>query len=64
MTDHVRIDDDMWDDHGKIYYVVSYKRRPDTTAVELELQIEDGTIVKRVVPIHQIEWVSNPKSKD
>lgn len=57
MTDHMRIDSDHWDDVGKIYHVVSYKRRPDSTAVELELQIEDGAIVKRVVPIHQIEWV-------
>lgn len=61
MTDRVRIDNDMWEDHGKIYNVVSYKRRPDSTAVELVLQLEDGSTVNRTVAMHQIDWIDDAR---
>lgn len=56
ISDKIRIDDDKWDDVGKIYKVLKYFRRKDSTAVELELEYE-GTLSKRVVAYHTIEWL-------
>lgn len=47
---------DLWDDLGVEYLVHSYNRRPDSTAVELELE---GTMSTRVVAFHQIEWIED-----
>lgn len=59
MYNLISIDSDRWDDWGKTYKVLSYKRRPNSTAVELELDYK-GTISKCVVPYHQIESISIP----
>ena len=52
-----RIDTDAWADNGAVYFVHSYLRRPNSTAVELTLEASDGTIETRVVAFHQIEWI-------
>lgn len=55
----IRIDENRWEDQGKIYNVLSYHRRnPESTAVELELEC-DGKTTKRVVAVHAIEWVED-----
>ena len=60
LTGYIKIDNDKWDDVGKIYKVLSYHRRdPNSTAVELKLEQEDGTIVERVEAIHAIEWIED-----
>ena len=53
-----RIDtDDAGADNGVVYFVHSYLRRTNSTAVELTLEASDGTIERRVVAFHQIEWI-------
>jgi len=54
---YVKIHTDDWADAGKIYKVVSYFRRSDSTAAELELELENGEIVRRVVAYHMLEWI-------
>ena len=51
------INNDMWEDVGKVYFVHSLKSRPNSTGVTLTLEDEDGNISERVVASHQIEWV-------
>lgn len=56
-TGHIKIYSDNWDDIGKIYNVLTYKRMStDSTAVHLQLEYE-GVLYNRVVAVHQIEWV-------
>ena len=57
MVRYVKIDSDDWEDAGKTYKVVSYFRRNDSTAVELELELENGETVHRVVAYHMLEWI-------
>lgn len=56
MQNLVRIDSDDWEDAGKTYIVHSSNRRPNSTAVELELE-HDGVMSKRVVAYHMLEWI-------
>lgn len=55
--DYIRINSDLWEDLGKIWFVEEYKTREDSTAIELVLRDSLGNIDKRTVPISQIEWV-------
>jgi hypothetical protein len=52
-----RIDDGKWEHAGKIYFVHEAKRRENSTAVELTLEEDGGTIITTVVANHQIEWL-------
>jgi hypothetical protein len=52
-----KINNDQWEDAGKVYFVHSFNNRPNSTAVELVLEDDGGNIHKRVVASHQIEWV-------
>ena len=54
-----RIDNDKWEDAGKVYFVYSSENRPNSTAVRLMLEDEDGNIFERVVASHQIEWIDD-----
>lgn len=56
---HCRIDNDKWEDTGKVYFVHSSINRANSTAVELTLEDEHGNIHTRVVANHQIEWIDN-----
>jgi hypothetical protein len=53
------INNDMWEDVGKVYFVHSLKSRPNSTGVTLNLEDEDGNISERVVAFHQIEWIDD-----
>jgi hypothetical protein len=52
-----RINSDQWQDVGKIFFVHSFDNRPNSTAVTLVLEDDDGNIHERVVASHQIEWI-------
>lgn len=55
---YIRIDNDKWDDAGKVWYVHEYESSPNTTAVKLTIEdTETGEIERRVVPQNQIEWL-------
>lgn len=54
-----RIDNDKWEHAGKLYFVHSFANRPNSTAVELTLEDDDGNIFTQVVASHQIEWVED-----
>ena len=55
---YIRIDNDKWDDAGKVWYVHEYESSPNTTAVKLTIEdTETGEIETRVVPQNQIEWM-------
>jgi len=57
-SDRIKLHSDEWRDLNESYKVLSYYRRdPNSTAVELELETYSGDIQKRVVPHHWIEWV-------
>lgn len=56
---YIRINSDEWEDAGTIYEVLTSERRPNSTAVELLLELEGGQRLRRVVPYHWIEWMDN-----
>jgi len=55
---YIRIDNDMWADAGKIWFVHEYATSETSTAVTLKLE---DTITKevhtRVIAQNQIEWL-------
>lgn len=53
------IHSDQWSDAGKLYKVLHYKQRDNSTAVELTIKHEDGKEESRVVPLGQIEWIED-----
>lgn len=59
-TGYIKIDSNQWSDAGRLYKVLKYFRRdPDSTAVELTLEHENGMVETRVVPSYQIEWIED-----
>lgn len=55
---YIRIDNDMWDDAGKVWEVMEYSPRPNSTAVHLVIEdTSTGKVESRVVPQNQIEWL-------
>lgn len=54
----LKLDLDKWDVAGKVFELISYERRPESTGVLIEIKDEDGTTSKLVVPSHSIEWIS------
>lgn len=58
-TGYIKIDNDKWDDHGKIYRLISYYKHGDSTGIHVELECPNGAIEKRVVPEYQIEWIED-----
>lgn len=58
MMKYIRIDNDMWADAGKVWFVHEYETNPNTTAVRLKIEdTKTGIIENRTVPQNQIEWV-------
>lgn len=56
-TGFIKINDDDWENTGKIYKVQEYFRTdPKSTAVRLTLE-HNGEQIKKVVPYHWIEWI-------
>ena len=56
-TGYITINSDDWQDAGRIYKVLDYVRRPDSTAVELTIEHTLGQKERRVVPYHWIDWI-------
>lgn len=55
---YIRIDNDKWDDAGKVWFVHEYETSPNTTAVKLTIEdTKTGVIERRVVAQNQIEWL-------
>ena len=55
---YIRIDNDKWDDVGKVWFVHEYSSSPNTTAVKLTIEdTKTGNIEKRLVPQNQIVWL-------
>lgn len=57
LSSYIRLDNDKWEDVGKVWFVQEYCQRENSTAVELTLKDSSGIIHKRVVAKHQIEWI-------
>lgn len=56
---YIRIDNDMWADAGKIYFVHEYATRKNSTAVTLKIEdTKTGEIETRTVAQNQIEWLA------
>lgn len=55
---YIRIDNDKWDDAGKVWFVHKYATHENSTAVTLTIEdTKTGIIETRVVPENQIEWL-------
>jgi hypothetical protein len=55
---YIKIDNDMWDDLGKIWFVHKHETNPNSTAVKLTIEdTKTGEIQTRTVPQNQIEWL-------
>jgi mevalonate kinase len=56
---YIRIDNDMWADAGKIYFVHEYATCENSTAVKLKIEdTKTGKIETRTVAQNQIEWLA------
>lgn len=55
-----KLNTDSWEDLGVEYIVHSYTNHSkSSTAVTLELEKPDGTMVTTCVASHQIEWIDD-----
>jgi hypothetical protein len=55
---YIKIDNDMWADIGKVWFVHEYATSETSTAVTLTIEdTETGEIETRVVPQNQIQWL-------
>lgn len=55
---YCKLDNDQWEDLGKVWAVMEYVTRPNSTAVDLVLEdMETKEVHTRVVANHQIEWL-------
>lgn len=55
---YIKIDNDTWADHGKVWAVLEYYTKPETTGVHLVLEdTQTKETHQRVVASHQIEWL-------
>jgi hypothetical protein len=55
---YIRIDNDMWADIDKIWFVHEYQTSPNTTAVKLKIEdTKTGIIENRTVAQNQIIWL-------
>lgn len=58
MGDTITIDNDMWADLGKKFFVHRALYSEATTAVHLHLEDEEGNVVTRTLPANQLVKVS------
>ena len=55
---YIKLHNDRWDDLNKVWVVLEYRTREDSTAVNLVLEdAYSGETTHRVVASHQIEWL-------
>jgi chorismate mutase len=57
--DYIKISSDDIYDSCRVYKVLEYIRRDNSTAVELVLEASENEIIRRVVAYHQIEWIED-----
>ena len=56
--DYIKIDNDNWDDHNKVWAVLEYHTTPGSTAVRFVLEdTQTKETHERVVASHQIKWL-------
>lgn len=59
-TGYIKIHSENSEDTYTIYKVLEYFRRdPNSTAVELTLELPGGQKQRRTVPYHWIEWIED-----
>lgn len=57
---YITLDNDKWEDLGKRYFVLEWKRKAGSSAVDLVLEDKYGNIIRRTEPIsYIIEEYSN-----
>lgn len=56
---YISIDSGKWEDLNRTYRVLQYEQRDNSSAVDLKLELEDGSILYRTVPNHFINWIFN-----
>jgi len=50
------INNDLWDDHGKVFRVIEMSFVPKSTGVLFKLE-HDGIVITRTIPANQVEWI-------
>jgi len=53
----IRIDNDNWEDSGKIWDVVEYQNFTNSSRVRFVLMNDKGEEEIRILPLNQIEWI-------
>ena len=56
---YISIDSGKWEDVNRTYRVLQYEQRDNSTAVDLKLELEDGSILHRTFHNHFINWIFN-----
>lgn len=56
--DYVILNNDDWEDQGRKYKLLSYERKPNSTATKLVLEY-NGNTIEKTVPYHTIEWMED-----
>ena len=57
---YIKLDNDRWEDAGKVWAVLEYSNRPNSTAVTLVLEdTSNGEVHTRTVAQNQIEWLED-----
>ena len=51
---YIILDNDRFEDYNKKYFVLEYKRSPNSTAVDLVLEDEYGNIYRRTESVNSI----------
>jgi hypothetical protein len=58
MTEYVKFNTDNWDDLNKVYRLVEYVTRPNSTGVDLVIEdVVTKEVTKRTAANHQIEFM-------
>ena len=58
-TGYFKIHNDHWGDFGKLFKVLDYQARQNSTAVDITFKHEHGIVESRVLSVNQIEWISD-----
>lgn len=53
---YIMINNDMWDDIGKVFRVVEMSFNPESTGISFKLE-HDGITTLRTIPTNQVEWI-------
>jgi len=53
----IRIDNDNWEDSGKIWNVVEYQNFTNSSRVRFVLMNDKGEEEIKILPLNQIKWI-------